>query len=430
MVSRPGRQTLIANLAQQLSSLVLMLSLPNLIDKESYSKIVYVSVLLSFMVVSDLGMSLVYGRRVPALIAKGKMQLVRQWDSSVLGFGMFSTIVFSFVIMTLFWLKYRQIGYAIILMGIPVAVYWSSFIVSQLTVSQDFSQYRRVVTARSVLMLVIVPLAWAWNLLGWFIGQIVALTTVLFLIGRKLLTPFGRIRWRLIRIHILEGLTLAAVTAAWMQLLNFGRIYASFKYSAETLAHYGVAGAAYQSISALLISIFLPVTVGILSRFGHSDTAAIEYIGEMLTRTVWWTLFGGLVVAELAPHLLAILYPTYLFDRWMVYALLLGIVYYPFFLVFGNFLVGKHRAGLYLTIVCASLLVALVTGVCLDLVLQDRGGAWGQLCGLAVLPLALLLITRALYGHTAADRWRRATGDYFAVSGFVLVYLGFHRILE
>jgi hypothetical protein len=79
--------------------------------------------------------------------------------------------------------------------------------------------------------------------LAWFISQVVAALLVMMSLGRVLWHPMGQVGWKMLRKHLLEALQLCMVTAACVQLLNFGRLYSSLVYPSEAIVHYGVAGA-------------------------------------------------------------------------------------------------------------------------------------------------------------------------------------------
>lgn len=419
-----SRQTLLANLIQQVCAAVLLLTLPNLLDKAAYAQVVFVGVVLSFMALADLGLSQVYGRLVPALVAAGDAAAVQRWNASALAFGLITSMVFSLLAALMYWLKYGHAGYAVVLLCLPVSLYWASFHVTRMTVTGDFSEYRRAISIRAISSLLAIPLAFTFSLLGWFLSQVVAALLVLGYIGQRLLEPSGSVDWWLVRKHVPEGVLLCAITAAWLQLLNFGRLYASMLYPADAVAHYGVAGAAYQSLSTLLISAFLPVTVGVLGRFGRSDKEAFDYMSKVLAGSVWWILIGAFFVIEAAPNIFKFIFPAYRFDTWMLFALLAGVVFYPFLILFGNCLVGKKRGGVYLYLTIAGLLVCTIAATLIDAFFQGMGAAWGQLLGLMVYTFGLFLATRSSFGTAARETWRHMGGSLVGVSLLVLTYGG------
>ena len=417
-----SRQTLLANLVQQASAAVLLLALPNILEKSAYAQTVFVSVLLSFMALADLGMSLVYGRLVPALITQGDMESVRRWDASVLQVGLLASFAFAGFVSAVYWVRYEYSGGAILLILLPVAMYWASFHVTRVTASGDFSEYRRAISVRSLASLLAIPMAAGLGLLGWFAGQVAAALLVLGYIGRRLLAPFGGVDWNLLRKNVPEGLILCAITVMWMQLLNLGRLYASLRYSPEEVAHYGVAGAAYQFMAALVISAFLPVSVQVLGRFGRSDRDAFEFMGRILANAAWFVLAGTVLMVELAPFALELVFPSYHFDRGMLFGLLLGVAFYPFFILFGNCLVGKQKGRLYLALLVVGLAAGGLAGMVIDMFSLGQGAAWGQLLGLTIYTALLYGASRALFHEAAPETWNNAGKSLAGVCLFLAVY--------
>lgn len=426
MISSGSRQTLLANLIQQACTAALLLALPNMLNKAVYAEIVFVGVLLSFIAIADLGLSLVYGRTVPGLIAQGDSAAVRQWDSTTFGFGLIGAMIFSALIAVLYWFRFGHVGQALLLLFLPVAGFWTSFHVTRVTVTGDFSEYGRAIGIRSVASLLAIPMVAMFGVMGWFVSQLMAALLVMVYVGRRLLEPFGRVDWVLVRSYVPEGLLLCAITVSWLQMLNFGRLYASVRYPAEEVAHYGVAGAAYQSLSALLISAFLPVSVGMLSHFGRGDSDAFSYMAKVLARSAWLALGVIAIVIEPAPFVFKIVFPGYQFDPWILFALLLGVAFYPFLILLGSCLVGKRRAGIYLATIVAGLCVSTVAAMTIDVFAPNQGAAWGQLSGLLFYMGCLYWVTRILFHEAAPETWNKIGKRMISVVLLVLAYVGLH----
>src|SRR6185312_2403442 len=132
--------------------------------------------------------------------------------------------------------------------------------------------------------LMVFPLAFLYGLTGWFMSQLGAALVALLSLGRQLLQPIGKPHWSLVRRHLREGMMLSSTSVLWMQLLNFARLYASLFYSPDVIAHYGIISAAYQSLSTLVISVFLPVSVGLQRSYGESEEKALAFAGRAIVR--------------------------------------------------------------------------------------------------------------------------------------------------
>jgi hypothetical protein len=271
----------------------------------------------------------------------------------------------------------------------------------------DFQDYRKSITWRSLGSLLVLPLTLALGLTGWFIGMLAAVVLALLRLWPRLLQPIGALDWGLIRRHVREGVLLSSISVLWLQLLNFARLYASMRYGAEDIATYGIISAGYQSVSTLLISIFLPVSVGILSRYGESEASAIAFAHRMLLRSMPWAIAVSALGILVAPPLLHRCFPTYQFDAATIAAMLLSIMFYPFFIVWGNLLVARQYFARYLLIILSGLLISTATARRVDASYPAQGAAWGQLMGIALYTLLLFAAAWAKARHAHPGLWRQ-----------------------
>jgi len=377
-----SRQTLIANVAQQICAAILILCLPNLLSKADYAQVVYVSVLLSFAAFADLGISLAYGRMVPALLAQENHDDVHLWNGTTLKFGLMASAIYSVILAGIYYYRYENIVRALLFMPVPVIVFWFSFHVGRVSSSGDFSAYRRAVTWRSLGSLTALPLVIFSGLNGWFVAQLFAVLLALLQFGKRLLRSFGALHWTLIRAHLKEGLLLSSINVLWFQLLYSARLYASFRYNQETLALYGLISSAYQSLSALVVSAFLPVSVGILSRYGKSSGLAFEFAAAALAKSFPWIMAGTIASIIAAPFAVRLCFPGYHVETGILTAMLLCIMFYPFFLTWGSCMVAGKRFVTYLLLLLCNLAIGLGCAWGIDQRYPGHGAAWGQLIGI------------------------------------------------
>jgi O-antigen/teichoic acid export membrane protein len=262
----------------------------------------------------------------------------------------------------------------------------------------DFSEYRKSISWRAIGSLLVIPLSVALGLLGWFIGTLAAATLTLARLGKRLTQPLGSAELSLVKNHWKEGLQLALINVLWLQLLNFARLYASFAYPPETIATYGILASAYQSLSALLISLFLPVSVGILGRYGESEAHARTYARHILQRVVPWVMAATCMAIFAAPPLLHLCFPSYQFDIVSLRLIFLSLLFQPFLIVWGNLLVAAKRTTLYL--------VLMVTGLGIGTLTASsnlaHGAAWGQWAGIATYTSLLCIAVHRHLRHREA----------------------------
>ena len=394
MSGKNSRQTFLANIVQQVCAFILLITLPNILSKEDYAQVVFVVTIQGFLVLADMGLSLVYTRVLPVVLVSGNAHQVKEWDATVSTLGVLSSIIFSFFAAIIFFKKYSDFHHSVIIFLLPAGLFLVSFYTTRATISANFGEYRRLTSVRALSSLVAVPLAVVGGLNAWFWSQLLAVLLTIFYIGREFWQVFGRIDWVLVKKNILEGLTLCATTAAWLQLVNFARLYAGIFYSPEMVAHVGVASAAYQSLSALLTSIFLPMAVSILRRIGSGDPQTFNFMAKVLSKTVWWVFAAAIILGEATPYILGLIFPAYRFDRLVLLIFILGIVFYPFFILLGNCLIGKKKSGVYFILIVISIFVSVGVSVGCDYFYDGMGAACGQFVGLMVFTVLLWLTTR------------------------------------
>ncbi len=95
------------------------LLLPNLLSVEHFAMIVYINILLYYATFTDLGLTNVYGRKAPGMLAKGLEKDVVSFEDSIQYFWQISTFVFSICAS---WLMYYKLGslYHAVIFGVIV----------------------------------------------------------------------------------------------------------------------------------------------------------------------------------------------------------------------------------------------------------------------------------------------------------------------
>jgi hypothetical protein len=403
------RRTLIANGAQQLSGAALLLALPNLLDKTDYAEIVFVMVLLSLSGIADLGLSLVYARATPPLHAKGETEALRRWDATIVSIGTFGALTYTAIIVGIYLFQYRNFRHALILLPVPLLMFWANFQVTRMAARGDFREYLGVTLTRASLLTSAIPLAWLLGATGWFVAQLFGAVVVFARILRRWSAAWGLIDRATLMRYTGEGVLLAFASVAWLQLINFARLYASANYPSVVLATYGVSTSAYQSVSAMVLAGFVPTTVSILTRIGVNPHEGYLHVNAVLRRTA---VIGGLVVilaGVCAWPVLRFVFPHYEFEPRMLFALMLGIAFYPFLICWGNCLVGLRRPVLYGAVITVAGGAGWLAAHIVDQWAFPIGGAIGQLTALVVLPVLLLAVNLMVANRKSrAVIWRGA----------------------
>jgi hypothetical protein len=409
------RRTLIANGAQQLSGAALLLALPNLLDKTAYAEVVFVTVLLSLSGIADLGLSLVYARATPPLHAKGETEALRRWDATIVGFGTFGALIYTAIIVGIYLFQYGNLTHALILLPVPLLMFWANFQVTRMAARGDFREYLGVTLTRASLLTSAIPFAWLGGATGWFAAQLLGAVVVFARILRRWRTAWGLIDSATVMRYAGESVLLAFASVAWLQLINFARLYASANYPSVVLATYGVSTSAYQSAAALVLAGFVPTTVGILARVGVNSHDGYLHVNALLRRTSLLGVPAVILAGVCAWPVLRFVFPHYEFEPRMVFTLMLGIVFYPFLICWGNCLVGLRRPLLYGVVIALAGGAGWIAAHLADQREFPIGGAIGQLTALVVLPVLLLAANLVLANRKSrAVIWRGA--GLFAVS--------------
>ena len=104
---RNNKDTIVTNVIQQTCSILIFLTVPNLLQVDGYAQVVFVGTLLSFITFSDFGLSFVYSRKMPFIFASGDIEEVRRWDETVFSFRMLMAVVFGCGVGLFYYFKYH-----------------------------------------------------------------------------------------------------------------------------------------------------------------------------------------------------------------------------------------------------------------------------------------------------------------------------------
>lgn len=385
-----SRQTLAANVAQQASAVAALLILPNILTASAFSETVFVAVVMSFIALADLGLSHVYSRIVPVMSGQGEDGSIGRWDRTICSFGLLTSLLFAAGVSASYFAKFGSMLHALLLFPVAPLVFLTSFYVTRVSCLGDFVSYRRMVIARALLALGILPLVFLWGITGWFVGTLLAAILLLSYSREAAIPLVNRIDWRLVRKNVGEGLLRCGIAVLWLQLLNVGRLYASANYSHEHLADYGIAASAYQSLAAVVMAAFIPVSVETLRRFGQGVDDAMRYVHDVGEKVAPWVLLGTIIVAEISQPLFRMVFPAYRLDPVMQASLLSGIIFYPFFIIWGNCLIGARRFFSYMFLILFGLVTAWLVAAYFGS--DTRGAAIGQFIGLMAYSFLMYLI--------------------------------------
>jgi O-antigen/teichoic acid export membrane protein len=390
---RGSRDTVVTNVVQQTTAILIFLVVPNVLPVTAFAEVTFVNVLLSFGILADCGMSFVYSRKMPSVYATGNETEIRKWNSSTFWTTIPGNTAFAVAVAAVYFLKYGNAATALLLISIPPLTAIVSFSIARLTVRADFSIYRTVNTFQAIARLVVIPLAYYLGLLGWFVAQVVTACATLLRIQRPIIQPRAAFDIGLVRAHLLEGALLVATTFLWFQLLYSGRLFASMYYPDDVIAAYGVFSSGYQVVASLVIAAFLPVTVQALKLCGDREKEAAQFIFRMIYLSVPVVFLLGVLTAEIAPYFFARFFPKYQVDPHVPRALIYSLFSFPVLVTLGNLFMGRRKNLHYLAILILSLGTNWAVMGALMPSLGHRAAAVAQLVSVSLCALLMVLVS-------------------------------------
>lgn len=423
MFSRQSRDTVVANIAQQGSALLLFLAIPNLLSVGQYAEVVFVGVVLSFTRFCDLGLSSVYGREMPRHYALNNAEEITLWNRTIFWFGALGGVVAGGIAAIVMYGRFGALADAALVALLPFLVIVTSVYVSMASVRGDFRAYRNSQIGLSLSRLIAIPFVLMSGLLGWLAAQAVSLGLVVAGLGTAWIPrPLG-IDWSVVKKYLPASMQLALISLLWAQLLDSGRLLASIYYPPQGIAIYGLLTTGYQSIYSLVISAYLPVTVKTLGMLGKSDRETAEYVFDVIHRSLPIVFVMAIAAAELSPWFLTIMFPKYRIDPVMPQSILYGLTVLPFVATLGNLFIGKHRNMAYLTILVVTLAATAGLEHALRSEIGIRAAAVSQAFGTFMLAALLLIVGRHLFDEVFKETRGRIRSAVVRLGALWAVYL-------
>jgi len=427
---RQRKDTIVTNIVQQSTSILIFLAVPKLLPVEGFGQITFVATLLSFMTFADLGLSFVYSRKMPSIYASGNSQEAQLWNETVFTFRMYTALLFGIVIGAIYFFKYQALLNSILLFLIPPLTVTTSFYIAQNTALSNFVTYRTINSFQAIVRLVTIPGVMLLGLLGWFLAQVVASLSTVVKIHRNAGWPQKlKIDRMLLKEHLVEAVLLGAITTLWAQLLASGRVFASFLYSDAVIAQYGLMNTGYQIVAALIISAFIPQTVQVYRMIEVSTQEALEYVFRTILRAIP-IVFGLTVISrEATPYVLAYYFPKYHVDPIILDAVIFSLPVYPIIVTLGPILVGQKKSIPYLLVIAFALLLNGLILVLVEPYYGYRAAAIAQLGALFAFSTLLLILVFYLSKVSIKKSAIQFIKIYGSMAGLYVSYLSIKYVL-
>lgn len=412
-----SRDNVIANLLQQGSGVLLFLFIPRILGIDDYSRLIIINTLISLAVVADLGISHIYTRMVPGMIAAGETDTARTWDVTVFLFRLMGISIFGIFAGIYFGLRTGAWGDAMALVLLFPLTAVSAFLLCRCVVSSRFDEVKNISAAQSLGRLISIPGAALAGVPGWLGGQILSCFSLCLFASqrRQLHDLFGQARlfsWALVKRHLPEAFSLCLIATVWAQFMTSARLYAVLNYPDNVIANYGLAGAFYQIGTSLVIAAFVPQTVRLYRMFSTDLPGAINYAFRIAAVGAAIVFFLVGIGVFIAPPLLSYLFPKYQIDAPLLTPLILSVVDCVIVSVFGSVLIGTGKSKLYLGALLLCFSLNMLFAAFLEPFFSHNAASVAQLLALSSYSLALLGISYWYFGRFV----ERKMGVYVAAA--------------
>lgn len=420
---KQSKDTIVTNIVQQSTSVIIFLAVPNLLTVQGFGQITFVATLLSFMIFADFGLSFVYSRKMPAIYASENDQDAQRWNETVFTFRMYTALLFGIVIGVIYFFKYQALLNSILLFFIPPISVISSFYIARNTAMSNFTVYRKINSFQAVIRLVTIPGVMFLGLTGWFFAQLVTILSTAVRIRRNAVWPEKlKIDLLLLKEHFVEALLLGALTTLWTQLLSSGKMFASFIYSDVVIAQYGLMNTGYQIVASLIISAFIPQTVKVYRMVEDRPEEALEYVLKTISRAIP-IVFGLTVISrEATPYALMYFFPKYHVDPIILDALIFSLPVYPIIVTLGAILIAKKKSIPYLLLIAFSLIMNWVILMFLEPYYGFRSAAVAQIGTLFLYSAFLLALIFSIFNEDIKNKSWELVKIYGSLSGLFVFY--------
>jgi O-antigen/teichoic acid export membrane protein len=415
------KDTVSANILQQLSSTLLFLLIPRILSVENYAIVVFVGVLLSFASLGDFGFSFVYSRKMPAIYHVNNLDEINQWNATAFWLGIISSLIVGVLLAVIYYLKFNGLLYAVLIFLLLPMMALTSFYTIQFTSREDFTSYRNLIIVQSGLRLLAIPLTLMLGLLGWFINQFIILSVGLKKLFDNGFPALAECNKNLIRTHVHEGILLILTFFIWNQLLGSGRLFAAFHYEKSVIAVYGLMNTGYQILSSLLLAIFIPFSVSTLKMIHIDDKAAIQRIFKAIYIAMPCILVLVVLTEIVTPYFFTLFFKKYHYDAVIFKSLLYCLFILPIVFTLGNVYISKQKTPLYIALLVISFSGAVAAFYYMLPLYNSHAAAFAQLFGITTCAMLMLGVACYVFSDLIDNKLSKLSG-LFGIFLFIIMF--------
>lgn len=408
-------------------AMILFLSIPNILSQEDYAQTIFISVLMSFMVLSDFGMSFVYSRIMPSIYHKNNIDEINEYNQTFFWFRVMMSILGSIVMSLIYYYKYENLLNSFLFLFLNPLSLMITFFIQKSSVQENFLTYKKINIRNSIIKTIIVPTSFLFNTSGWIGGQALASLLVLSSIKEKVVLGWDKLNTSLIKDHLFEGFLLLSNFFFWNQLLNSGRLFSTLNYEDSIIAQYGITNAGYSLLLTLSISVFLPVTVASLKIIKTDTKSAIEQLFNIIIKTSLILFVIVVIAIEVAPYLYELFFPKYNINFDILEYQLLSLMTLPIVATLGNIFIGLKEPVKLILINGFSFSISFLVFRLLDMGIVSA--AIAQFIGVTLLGVILLLSVMFFYGKYIENRLKKSMIILFIIFFPYILYYYFKFVL-
>jgi hypothetical protein len=330
-----------------------LLLVPRMLEPSEYAQIVFWNVILSFVMLSDLGLSNVYSRKLPALLQTSKYKEAEALQSTTAIFAIAGSCIFAIGASALFYNKFESILVASLIFCASISMTGASLATSFLISNKKYQKFCFLAVVSSCLRLFVIPAVYFYGVSAWFVVTVIISACISIYFFQTFHIRIKGFSIRAVKDHIIEGCVLLLIALLWNQLLVIPRFSASMLYPNEMLAQYGLLTSVFSVVSGMAIAYFIPISRKIYAMYGDSSLDTFDYVLDELYRAQPLSVVVFIACFLSAP-LLTLLFPEYEINPFFFRVMCLSILFFPLFFGIGAIYISAKKSGLYLFLLLIS----------------------------------------------------------------------------
>ena len=165
-----------ASFFEKIIAILIFLCIPNMLSIYEYSQVVTITVLLSFLPLFSLGIVNIYKRRLPSIFENATPDTIEKYNQTFFWFIIITGIVGSIVLSTYFFIRYQNYFLSFLLSVYFISTVLLSFNQAELTVKENFKEYKYLLIRYSAFKLIVIPFTYILGIFGWILSMVISIS--------------------------------------------------------------------------------------------------------------------------------------------------------------------------------------------------------------------------------------------------------------